>query len=220
MCSLHASNTNLTAAGCCRTVLRLTKQIKVVWPVAGGSLASDRSATVEVHLRLTSLSALAVLLACSAGAVAQEMSGPPPVLVVTREQFKPGNMAEHNKQIPAFYALFERAKVGTYRLGLLPVSGDLNHLVYLEGYPSFAEMEATDKKMEDVMAASPALQAEMDALTLRNDRLHESQTVWVARLRSDLSYRPNTREMTGKARYFTATTLGSTWGAAAISRTT
>jgi hypothetical protein len=129
------------------------------------------------------------------------------VLVVTREQFKPGNMAEHNKQIPAFYALFERAKVGTYRVGLLPVSGDLNHLVYLEGYPSFAEMEATDKTMEDVMAASPALQAEMDALTLKNDRLHESQTVWVARLRSDLSYRPNTREMTGKARYFTVATL-------------
>jgi hypothetical protein len=162
---------------------------------------------MEVHLRLTSLSALAALLACSAGAVAQETSGPPPVLMVTREQFKPGNMAEHNKQIPAFYALFERAKVGTYRLGLLPVSGDLNHLVYLEGYPSFAEMEATDRKLEDVMAASPALRAEMEALTLKNDRLHESQTAWVARLRPDLSYRPNTREMTGKARYFTVTAL-------------
>jgi hypothetical protein len=85
---------------------------------------------------------------------------------MTREQFKPGNTAEHNKQIPAFYALFERAKVGTYRLGLLPVSGDLNHLVYLEGYPSFAEMEAADKKMEDVMSGSPALQAEMDALVI------------------------------------------------------
>jgi len=68
-------------------------------------------------------------------------------------------------------------------------------------------MEATDKKMEDVMGASPALQAEMNALAQKNDRLHESQTVWVARLRSDLSYRPNTREMTGKARYFSVTTL-------------
>jgi hypothetical protein len=158
-------------------------------------------------VRLTTLTVVAVLLASGGGAIAQEASGPPPVLVITREQFKPGNMPEHNKQIPAFYALFERAKVGTYRLGLLPVSGDQNHLVYLEGHPSFAEMEATDKKMEDVMSASPALQAEMDALTLKNDRLHESQTVWVARLRPDLSYRPNTREMTGKARYFTVTTL-------------
>jgi len=165
-------------------------------------------------VRLTTLPVVAVLLACGAGAIAQEAAGPPPVLVVTREQFKPGNMAEHNKQIPAFYALFERAKVGTYRLGLLPVSGDLNHLLYLEGYPSFAEMEATDKKMEDVMSASPALQAEMDALTLKNDRLHESQTVWVTRLRSDLSYRPNTREMTGKARYFTITTIRANMGRA------
>ena len=52
----------------------------------------------------------------------------------------------------------------------------------------------------------------MNALAQKNDRLHESQTVWVARLRSDLSYRPNTREMTGKARYFSVTTLRANIG--------
>jgi len=165
-----------------------------------------------VYVRLTALPVTVVLLAGAALSLAQETAGPPPVLVVTREQFKPGNMPEHNRQIPAFYALFERAKVGTYRLGLLPVSGDLNHLLYLEGYPSFAEMEATEKRMADVMGASPALQAEFDALSAKNDRLHESQTVWVARLRPDLSYRPNTREMTGKARYFTVTTVRANMG--------
>jgi hypothetical protein len=149
---------------------------------------------------------LAVL--CSTPAFAQEpAAGPPPRLLVTREQFRPGNMATHNRQIPAFYALFEKAKLGAARLGLVPVSGDQNHLLYLEGYPSAAEMEATAKRMDDVMRASPALQAEMDALSSKNDPLHESQSVMMASLRSDLSYHPNTREQTGRARYFNITVL-------------
>lgn len=151
---------------------------------------------------------LGLVLLCSPVAFAQEPSAPPPgMLVVTREQFKPGNMATHNKHIPAFYALFEKAKVGAARLGLLPVSGDQNHLLYFEGYPSAADMEATAKKMDDVMGGSPALQAEMDALTAKNASLHESQTVMHALFRGDLSYHPNTREQTGRARYFNVTVL-------------
>ena len=149
-----------------------------------------------------SLPVVGLVLAFGTEALAQQPSGPPQVLLMTREQFRPGKMAEHNKQIPAFNALFERAKVGGYRLGLVPVSGDQNHLLYLEGYPSFAEMEATTAKIEAAWAASPAMRAEFDALTLKNDPLHESQTAWLARLRPDLSYRPNTMERTGKARYF------------------
>ncbi len=130
------------------------------------------------------------------------------MLVVTREQFRPGNMAAHNKQIPAFYALFEKAKVGAARLGLVPVSGDQNHLLYLEGYPSAADMEATTKKMDDVMGGSPALQAETGRSgPPRVISLHESQTVMHAILRADLSYHPNTREQTGRARYFNYTLL-------------
>jgi hypothetical protein len=153
---------------------------------------------------------LGLVLLCTSVASAQEPmpNAPPPgLLVVTREQFRPGNMATHNKQIPSFYALFEKAKVGAARLGLLPLSGDQNHLLYLEGYPSAADMEGTAKKMDDVMSASPALQAEMDALSAKNDPLHESQTVMHAVFRADLSYHPNTREQTGRARYFNITVL-------------
>lgn len=151
---------------------------------------------------------LGLVLLCSTAAFAQEPNAPPPgILVVTREQFKPGNMATHNKQIPAFYALFDKANVGAARLGLVPISGDLNHLLYLEGYPAAAEMEATRKKMGDVMGGSPALQAELDALMSKSASLHESQTVMLATLRSDLSYHPNTREQTGRARYFNVTVL-------------
>ncbi len=151
---------------------------------------------------------LGLVLLCSPVAFAQEPNAPPPgILVVTREQFKPGNMATHNKLIPAFYALYEKAKVGAPRLGLAPLSGDQNHLLYLEGYPSAADMEATAKKMDDVMGGSPALQAELTALDAKSVSLHESQTVMIGRFAADLSYHPNTREQTGRARYFNVTVL-------------
>jgi hypothetical protein len=148
------------------------------------------------------------VLFCGTLSFAQEPNaGPPPVLIVAREQFRPGNMATHNKQIPAFYALYEKAKVGAARLGRVPLSGDQNHILYLEGHASSADMEATTNKMDEVIGGSAALQAEMDALSSKNDPLHESQTTMLAALRADLSYHPNTREQTGRARYFSVTVL-------------
>ena len=149
-------------------------------------------------MRLRTLAVPTLFLMSALPAHAQQ--GPPLVMVMTREQFRPGNMAAHNKQIPAFYALFEKAKVGAPRIGLVPVSGDQNHILYLETHASYADMEATGKKMGEVMGASPALQAEMDALTKQTDTLHESQTVMIAIRRDDLSYRPRTPAEIAKVR--------------------
>ena len=145
---------------------------------------------------------IAGLLLLGAGeALAQQ--APPQVLMITREQFKPGNMAAHNKEIPAFYALYERANVGASRLGLLPFSGDQNHLLYVEGYASFAEMETTATKMED--GFSTALQKELDVLTKRTDSLHESQSVMIAVRRNELSYRPLPVGDVAKSRFVSLT---------------
>jgi hypothetical protein len=130
---------------------------------------------------------IAGLLLLGAGEALAQQS-PPQVLMITREQFKPGNMAAHNKDIPAFYALYDRANVGAARLGLLPFSGDQNHLLYVEGYASYAEMEATATRMEEFGPA--ALQKELDVLTKRTDALHDSQSVMIAVRRNELSYRP------------------------------
>ena len=43
------------------------------------------------------------------------------------------------------------------------MSGDDNQVLYTEAYASFADFEATRKKGEEAFAASPALQAEMEA---------------------------------------------------------
>jgi hypothetical protein len=139
------------------------------------------------------------------GSEALAQQAPPQVLRITREQFKPGNMAAHNKDIPAFYALFERAGVGASRVGLIPFSGDQNHLVYIEAYPSFAEMEASGRKMEDVFGGSAVLQKEMDVLTKRSDSLHESQSVMIVVRRNDLGYRPLTIDAIAKGRFLNYT---------------
>ena len=148
------------------------------------------------------------VLLCGTLSFAQEPNAPPPgMLRVSREQFRPGNMPTHNKMMPPIYALYDKANVGAARLGLLPVSGDQNHLLYLEGFASAADMEATAKKMNDVLGAAPAMQAEVDALLSKSAPLHESQTVMLATFRPDLSYHPNTREQTGRARYFNVTVV-------------
>ncbi len=164
-------------------------------------------------MRSRFLPLIGLLLFAGVDALAQQ--SPVQVLVMTREQFKPGNMAGHNKQIPAFYALFEKAKVGNPRLGLVPLSGDQNNILYFDGYQSYAEMEATTKKMDDTFAGSAALQAEMDALTKQNASLHDSQTAMIAVRRTDLSYRPAMADAVGKARFLNLTTTRANIGRAA-----
>lgn len=154
-------------------------------------------------MRSRYLPVVGLLLLGATEALAQQ--SPPQVLMITREQFKPGNMAAHNRDIPAFYALFEKAGVGAYRLGLVPFSGDQNHLLYIEAYASFAEMEATGKKMEATFGGSAALQKEMDALTKRTDSLHDSQSVMIAVRRNELSYRPLTIDAVAKGRFLNYT---------------
>ena len=147
---------------------------------------------------------IAGLLLLGAGEALAQQS-PPQVLMITREQFKPGNMAAHNKEIPAFYALFEKAGVGASRLGLLPFSGDQNHLLYVEAYPSYAAMETTSTRMDDVFAGSAGLQKEMDTLTKRSDSLHDSQSVMIAVRRNELSYRPLAVDAVAKSRFVNLT---------------
>ncbi|PYQ22122.1 MAG: hypothetical protein DMF81_13190 [Acidobacteria bacterium] len=152
--------------------------------------------------------ALALFLLPAAAAVAQEQaSGPPPVLVISQEEIKPGSMAAHEKQVVSYLALFNRANVEGHRLGLVPVSGDDNQVLYTEAYASFADFEATRKKGEEAFAASPALQAEMEALDRQTGPMHATQRTLIAAYRPDLSYRPLGADGVGKSRYFTVTTV-------------
>jgi hypothetical protein len=150
---------------------------------------------------------LGVALLLAAPAFAQEPPpGVPPVLRISIEDIKPGSMGAHEKQVASYLALWERAKAPTYRLGLTPVSGDNNRVVYLEGFPSYAEMESVDKRIEEAVGSNPAWQAELDQLERQTGPMHASQKTMIATFRADLSYQPLKMDGVAKARYFNMTT--------------
>ena len=148
-------------------------------------------------------------------ALAQTPPGPPPVLVVTVEEIKPGSMGAHEKSVGAYFALFERAKSPRPRIGLQPISGDVNHVVYLEAHESFADIEAATKRQNEAVAANPAWQAELERLDRESGPFHVSQKTMIATYRADLSYQPRTMDTVAKARYFNMTTTTLNPGKAA-----
>ncbi len=150
--------------------------------------------------------ALAGLVALAIPVSAQEPPAAPPVMRITVEEIKPGSMGAHEKQVGSYMALFNRAQAPQNRIGMVPVSGDQNQVVYLEGFPSFAALEEADKKLEQGMAASPAMQGELDALERATGPMHASQRTMIAVFRPDLSYRPMGAAAVGKSRYFGVTT--------------
>ena len=145
---------------------------------------------------------LLLAAAASPAALAQEAPGPPKVLIINREEIKPGKMGAHDKSAARFISVLNKAKAGSYRIGLVPVSGDDNQVVYLEGYNSFAELETARKDFDGAVAMNAALRAELEQVTAEGD-LHASQKTAIAVLREDLSYKPERMDAVAKARYMT-----------------
>ncbi len=152
---------------------------------------------------------VAVLAALGGAAVAQEAAaplGPPPVLIINKEEITPGRMAAHEKNAARFVAIQNKANADGHRLGLTPVSGDDNVVLYLEGYGSFEEMEKARQKFDATLAANASLQAEMDQMSQQGADMHASQKTSLAVFRSDLSFRPVRMDDVAKARYFSVAT--------------
>ena len=157
----------------------------------------------------TNTIALGVVLAGLAGtgmAQAQDRSGPPPVLSISREEIKPGRMAAHEKLNAAYAAVVSKTTSRTTWLGLVPVSGDDNGALFLSAFGSFAEVES-QRKEDDEITAAAAVKAEMDALDKQGADIHASQRTSYARYRADLSFHPATMEEVAQSRYFSITTV-------------
>jgi hypothetical protein len=150
--------------------------------------------------------ATVALVALAAGVAAsvsaQEPQGPPKVLVVSREEIKPGSMAAHTKSAVTYVSVANRVNAANYRIGLTPISGDDNVVVYLEAYPSFAALETARGAFDAAVAANAAMSAELD----RDGHLHASQRTTLYRYRADLSYRPGGMEDVARARYMSMQT--------------
>jgi hypothetical protein len=158
-------------------------------------------------MRGTILPLLGLLTAAPVAAVAQTVdSGPPPVLVIGREEVKPGKMTAHEKVSTAYAALFAKASPDESWLGLTPISGEDSAVLFLEGFPSFAAAETNHIKLEAALAQSAALKAEMDRLDGQSgDMKNSSRTAWFV-YRPALSYHPPTVGDVAKSRLVSVTT--------------
>lgn len=152
------------------------------------------------------LSALCLLtLAAAQAALAQAPAGPPQYMYVEREVLRPGAAEGHARESNDFVRLLAHAKDVQgerryYRVGLTPVAGNSNEVLYL--FP-FESLDAVGRYQSDVerWMTRPG---EMNAFNAKvrmerpsaqagaADDYHTLQTSSVARRVDDLSYNPRT----------------------------
>jgi len=139
--------------------------------------------------------------------VAQERpKGPPPALLIVREEIKPGKMPAHNKHSASYAKIFARLQTTSYRLAMVPVAGNENEVVYVTAIGTFAEMEQMQKDTDRKMgSAAGATRAELDRLDREAPDLHAGMRDLFAIYRSEMSYDQDVD--IAKMRYFAITTV-------------
>jgi hypothetical protein len=159
-----------------------------------------------------SLLLVAIVLFVSAFAqVFAQDHGPPPVLLVVREDIKPGMMAVHSRHAAEFANAFGKLQTPNYRIALVPVAGSENEVLYITGAGTFAELEGMQKATDQKLGAvTGMMKADMARLDKEAPDLHAGMRDMFAILRSDLSYNPGVAIAT--MRYFAITTVRVRFG--------
>ncbi len=141
------------------------------------------------------------IMLCAAGAAAQEASGPPPVITISREEVKVGRMAANEKVAAAYAALASRTGLPSRWIGLVPLTGDENAALFLAPFSSFAAYEASNNAWEQAMGTA-TVKAEIEQLDRQSGEVQNSWRTILARHRADLSYRPRSAKEAAQSRYF------------------
>lgn len=151
--------------------------------------------------------AVSLLVSSFSSAIAQERPmGPPPVLLIVREDIKPGKMPAHNRHSASFVQIFGRLQTPSYRIAMLPVAGSENDVLYITALESFAQMERMQQETDKKMAAAPGpTRAELDRLESEAPDLHAAMRDMFAVYRPELSFDPGV-DIT-KMRYMAVTTV-------------
>jgi hypothetical protein len=118
---------------------------------------------------------------------------PSAVITIGREAIKEGRSAAHEKVESDWARAFRKAKFPYYWLGMTPMTG-VNEVWFISFYPSFADMEKSDKLVEGT------LKNETDLLDSRDGELRAGSRNQIAVYRKDLSYHPD-QAVLGKSRY-------------------
>jgi hypothetical protein len=118
-----------------------------------------------------------------------ERQGPPPVVLIVREDIKPGMMGTHNRHSAEFAGIFNKLQSPNHRIALVPVAGSENEVIYLTGAGTFAELEGMQKATDDKMsAASGNMKADLDRLDKEAPALHAGMRDMLAVLRPEYGY--------------------------------
>jgi hypothetical protein len=154
------------------------------------------------------LFALVLLVSICAPAFAQtpEPMGPPPVLLIVREDIKAGKMPAHSKHSASYAAAFAKLQTTNHRIALVPVAGNENEVVYITGAGSFAEIEKIQKDTDKAMSSvTGPMKAQLDRLNNEQPDLHSAMRDLLTVYRQELSFNANVN--IAQMRYFTITTV-------------
>ena len=126
--------------------------------------------------------AVTCLMSLTAVVAQTPADGPPPVLVIYREDVKPGMAATHNKLEAGWPRAFAKAKTPNHYIALVSMSGPGDAL-FVEPRASFAEIEKISKEMEK----NTLLGSELQKLAHDDGALLSSARSMILTLNSELS---------------------------------
>ncbi|MCA1603224.1 MAG: hypothetical protein LC776_16835 [Acidobacteria bacterium] len=152
------------------------------------------------------LVSLCVCCFSHANAQTGDMNSPPRVLLIVREEIKPGMMPAHNRHSTSYAGIFGKLKTPNHRIAMIPVAGSENEVLYVTPSESFADIEMitkeTDKKMASV---NGTMGAEIARLDKEAPDLHSGMRDMLAVFRPELSFKPGVD--IAQMRYFAVTTV-------------
>jgi len=152
------------------------------------------------------LVSLCVCCFSHANAQTADMNSPPRVLLIVREEIKPGMMPAHNRHSAGYAGIFGKLKTPNHRIAMIPVAGSENEVLYVTPSESFADIEMitkeTDKKMASV---NGTMGAEIARLDKEAPDLHSGMRDMLAVFRPELSFKPGVD--IAQMRYFSITTV-------------
>ena len=90
---------------------------------------------------------------------------PPPILLIGREEVKPGKFAAHEKLETSWTQAYAKANWPIYTLALSTITGS-PEVWFCSGYPNYEAMQ----KENDSMREHPALAAETDRYAAQEDQ--------------------------------------------------
>jgi len=149
-----------------------------------------------------------LFVSCLSQAIAQtpDEMGPPRVLLIVREEIKPGMMPAHNRHSAGYSGIFGKLKTPNHRIAMIPVAGNENEVLYVTAGESFADLEMITKETDRKMAGrNGTMGAELARLDKEAPDLHSGMRDMLAVYRPELSFKPGVD--IAQMRYFAITTV-------------